>query len=482
MIDGHVHLEKGPLTLEYILEFVQAAKEKGITKLQILDHSHRFKEFEPMYEPLKSRVPEQKAWLENKEKKFRDSLDDYIALIEKAKATEMPIEVSFGLEVCYTTQSEAFLRELLPKYHFDFLVGAVHSVAGVCYDMPYSEEYLWKQFETDEIYAMYLESVRRCAMSGLFTQLAHPDTIKLFNYYPSAFPVDAWRKIAYEAKRFGMKVECNTGLKYRYGHEDIGLSDRLLELFTEEGVELITASDAHKPEDVGRYIAEACERIEAAKNKMKPATTCYCCGYQFTGKFCPECGSPAKKPEQNAYVMPAESTLNSMTPGFQFTPMQPVPATGMLDPAAAFAPAPEPEFEPSDEGLTILVDACRKTLATVGGDGYTEEVLYLDEKTGQYSVHQYIDYQYMARPTHRGYRVTKDFADGVLRTVEEQKLAGFVGAQGLPMCGGDMVVKFWADGKFVRVSMANLMGDPSPLYAVQNALCKALKEENKITE
>ena len=46
MIDGHMHLEYGPLSVDYVLEFVQEAVKKGLDEIQILDHTHRFKEFE----------------------------------------------------------------------------------------------------------------------------------------------------------------------------------------------------------------------------------------------------------------------------------------------------------------------------------------------------------------------------------------------------------------------------------------------------
>ena len=51
MIDGHTHLENGPLTPDYCMEFIEAAVAKGIDTLHILDHTHRFIEFAPMYEP-----------------------------------------------------------------------------------------------------------------------------------------------------------------------------------------------------------------------------------------------------------------------------------------------------------------------------------------------------------------------------------------------------------------------------------------------
>ena len=96
MIDGHMHLEYGDLNKEYVLKFVDAAVKKGLTKIQILDHTHRFKEFEEIYTELKEE-PLQKKWLENKAMKFKDTLDDYDKLIEEVKALDLPIEVTFGL-------------------------------------------------------------------------------------------------------------------------------------------------------------------------------------------------------------------------------------------------------------------------------------------------------------------------------------------------------------------------------------------------
>ena len=112
MIDGHMHLEYGDLNKEYVLKFVDAAVKKGLTKIQILDHTHRFKEFEEIYTELKEE-PLQKKWLENKAMKFKDTLDDYDKLIEEVKALDLPIEVTFGLEVCYVPKHEKKIGEVL---------------------------------------------------------------------------------------------------------------------------------------------------------------------------------------------------------------------------------------------------------------------------------------------------------------------------------------------------------------------------------
>ena len=38
-IDGHVHLEHGPLSVAYVEQFVAAAQKAGLDCLQILDHT-----------------------------------------------------------------------------------------------------------------------------------------------------------------------------------------------------------------------------------------------------------------------------------------------------------------------------------------------------------------------------------------------------------------------------------------------------------
>jgi len=266
LIDGHMHLEHGPLTKEYVHEFIDEALNKGLSEIQILDHTHRFKEFEPMYESLKQ-IINQKEWLEDKNLMFKDSLDDYVSLINEVKKEKLPIEVKFGLEVCYTKESENFIKEVLSNYHFDFLVGAVHSVDNCLYDMPFSKEFLWGKKDVNEIYEHYYDVLIACVNSGIFSQLAHPDTIKMFNYYPTYDLTNTYNKLADALIKNNVKAECNVGCYYRYGHKDLGLSDELLKVFIEKGVNIITTSDAHDPKNVGIYIKEANERINKYKSE-----------------------------------------------------------------------------------------------------------------------------------------------------------------------------------------------------------------------
>ena len=82
MIDAHTHLENGDLSIEYVHKFIDAAKEKGITHLQVLDHTHRFFEFKDCYKRVCEVSTLQEEWFLKKQK---NSIDDYLKLIEALK-------------------------------------------------------------------------------------------------------------------------------------------------------------------------------------------------------------------------------------------------------------------------------------------------------------------------------------------------------------------------------------------------------------
>ena len=128
MIDGHMHLENGPLSVDYVMEFVNAGVKAGLDTIQILDHTHRFQEFAPIYTRLKEASPYQKEWLD---KKKLEPLQTYFDVIEQVKKMDLPLEVRFGLEVCYAPEDKEFLKELLAQYPYDFLIGSIHSIDGL---------------------------------------------------------------------------------------------------------------------------------------------------------------------------------------------------------------------------------------------------------------------------------------------------------------------------------------------------------------
>lgn len=52
MIDGHIHIERGDYSIEWISKFVNNAIENRIDEIWLLEHCCRFKEFVPMYDSV----------------------------------------------------------------------------------------------------------------------------------------------------------------------------------------------------------------------------------------------------------------------------------------------------------------------------------------------------------------------------------------------------------------------------------------------
>ena len=169
----------------------------------------------------------------------------------------MPIKVKFGLEVCYQKGQEDIIKKYISDiYDWDFLVGSVHAIDYIVYDSAWSKKELWEKYPVDLIYSKYYEIMFDLVKSDLFSQLAHPDTIKMFNYYPTYDLTNTYNELAKLCNEHNMKIENNVGCYYRYHHKDMGLSDELLNIFKINKCKMITASDAHYPKDVGNYIKD----------------------------------------------------------------------------------------------------------------------------------------------------------------------------------------------------------------------------------
>lgn len=258
MLDAHVHLERGPYTLEWIGEFVRQAQRVGVDQLYLLEHSHRFREFAAIYRRRVDRADPgfgayQRAWLE---RKMTVSLAEYVRLAEAVRNADFPIAVRCGLEVCYFPGETEAIRAVVAGYDWDFLTGSVHWIDGWGFDHPATQA-TWLTQDVDAVYRRYYQIMEELIGSGLFSHLGHPDSLKCFGHYPQTDLTGTYRAIARLAQAHRLKVEFNAGLRLNYGHPELGLSPAFLAQLQAAGAELVTASDAHRPEDVGRYLREA---------------------------------------------------------------------------------------------------------------------------------------------------------------------------------------------------------------------------------
>lgn len=154
-------------------------------------------------------------------------------------------------------------RAALSGFNWDFLTGAVHWIDGWGFDHKETRD-KWLSVDGDAVSRRYYEIMIHLAESRLFTCLAHPDSIKCFGYSPKSDFSAVYNKLATALNAGGMEAEISCGLNLNYGLEEIGPCKPLLAALRANNVKLVTASDAHSPQDAGRFIAQAAAMLQSA--------------------------------------------------------------------------------------------------------------------------------------------------------------------------------------------------------------------------
>lgn len=257
MVDGHIHIERGPYTLDWINQFVNKAVEMRLDEIRLLEHNYIFEEFAPMYDSVCAYSEYVGAWFQRSAGIHK--LADYLELIEQVRNEQFPVTIKFGLEVCYFKEFEAFISELTKDKGFDFLLGSIHFVDDFAFD--HTAEH-WTGMDVDRIYRRYFEDSISLAKSGIFDGIGHPDTIKLFGHKPSYPLTEYYEALAKALSESNMYADQNSGAARRCPDTaSLGMEEELLQILKKEHVKIVTSSDAHCPEDVGYKIKELNARI-----------------------------------------------------------------------------------------------------------------------------------------------------------------------------------------------------------------------------
>ena len=252
MIDGHIHIERQNYDLDLINKMIEVAIAHGVDELNILDHTHKFIEFNFLYTTLK----EQRSinWY-NSKVPYQKPIQEYLDFIKLVKSKKLPIKLNFGLEVCYFKEHEQELREYLESlkpFKFDFLIGSIHYVDSVAVDLC---KEIYDDLDIDHFYKQYFEDIIEMINSKMFTFIAHPDLYKLYAPKPSFDLTPFLERLCQTLKDNNQETENNSGL-IRYGFPYPGLSKELLEMFDKYKIKYHRSSDAHKYQDIGRVFEQ----------------------------------------------------------------------------------------------------------------------------------------------------------------------------------------------------------------------------------
>lgn len=254
-LDYHMHFEYGSYDEAWVQGFFDAAQKRGLDEIGISEHTHTFREFEPLYyEDLvldDSFIGSfQQKWL--KKNKFKYTLQDYFSFMELLKKKHT---VKTGIEVC-NFQHQDEVREILAPYSFDYVIGSIHFLHGWAYDSSEIKAE-WEKHSLREIYEWYADEVENLCSSGLYDVLGHPFNIRLFRFLPDFDVTPVLERAAKALQQAKMGIDINTGTFYRYPIQEISPYPDFMRIAAKYDLPVITSSDAHKPEDCGSYIDDA---------------------------------------------------------------------------------------------------------------------------------------------------------------------------------------------------------------------------------
>lgn len=237
--DYHMHLEVEGLKMSYLRRFVEQAEKVGVDEIGISEHAYHFVEAAPLLERPDYIARRSQGLL----------LDDYVRLIEDAKAAGLPVKL--GIEMDYIPEREDDIRSLMANYPWDYVIGSVHWLGEWGFDLDAES---WVGRDVSQAYADYFRLAEMAIRSGIFDIFAHPDLIKIYGYRlppEEAHLLDGYfDRMAEAARDAGICLEVSSaGLRKPVG--EIYPDQRLLVKARALGVPISLASDAHQPEHVG---------------------------------------------------------------------------------------------------------------------------------------------------------------------------------------------------------------------------------------
>jgi histidinol-phosphatase (PHP family) len=246
-IDGHMHTSRCHHARGTMEEYVQAGIRRGLKRIVFLEHLEAgIKYFET-------------TWLTDQD--FDRYFQEGRQLQKKYQGV---IEIGLGVEVGYNPHKVEEIRTRLAQWQWDRIgisYHFMHSPAGhlnLVSSKPVNRTALDK-LGVDRVLTTYYHDLRQAVQTLPGDMLCHCDAV--LRHHPDAANFDHHEELidalfdAVIAKK--MAIEVNTS-GYRIRNEPYP-AVRLLKKAVARGIPLVAGSDAHRPEDVGRYFDRLAE-------------------------------------------------------------------------------------------------------------------------------------------------------------------------------------------------------------------------------
>jgi histidinol-phosphatase (PHP family) len=194
---------------------------------------------------------------------FSDGNDTYLSYLEQARKRDLA-EIGFSDHITlhptvWGVQEVDYpvLRENLKNLCNDFSED-VQVRFGLEVDQS-----LYGKWPNDEVYQRYFKLLQKAAKSGLFDIIGHFDLVKKFNCWPESDQTHLFDETLKVMGEANVVMELNTSGLDRPCKE-VYPSQKIIELAFKNGVAVTLGSDAHRPEQVGRYFDKAIDMLRSA--------------------------------------------------------------------------------------------------------------------------------------------------------------------------------------------------------------------------
>lgn len=183
-------------------------------------------------------------------------LDTYVENVRHARRVYPDLTIKLALEMDFIPGQEEWIRQLIARHPWDYLIGAVHYVSD-SWDLDNPKRLSeWKSRDPFEVWSAYFQRLTMAAESGLFDIIAHADLCKKFCFYPKEDCTPLFARFLDAARKAGVAMELNTaGL--RKDCKEIYPSPQIVRMAREADVPITFGSDAHAAGEVGMNLAEA---------------------------------------------------------------------------------------------------------------------------------------------------------------------------------------------------------------------------------
>lgn len=244
MIDYHVHTGLCNHATGTMQQYVQAAVAKGLSTICFLDH-----------------LTFQKAGRTNA--MFPREVPMYVDAARRlARQYRERITVRVGLEIDFSPRHVEQCIEVVNTFDLDVVGSSVHFLDG---EDVVSQRSAWSRGEisADEIYPKFLGVLDSMLDYDYFDVICHMDLPKKYNQRPSPSVVQGYMTLLEKIRQKDLTVELNTS-GFDYYVREAFPSPELLGRCAQLGIPVVTGSDAHAPESVGRNFERVRDLLNAA--------------------------------------------------------------------------------------------------------------------------------------------------------------------------------------------------------------------------